>query len=241
MAQYAMVLGMFKHVAANREKISGLIQGADNRARGRAESLDPESDVLAVTVEVQPCEEPVTIKTWEGRELYTDEQDRRRVRPQGERIDVTVPYYGKFVATRTVPLPACYAFDSGELAVAEKLLQHGIVVEKLKAEATVTIQRFHITELKSAEMMYQGHIFTSLTGEWKEEEMTLGAGTYIVRTAQPLGMLAAYLLEPESDDGLTTWNYFDRRLMRQWGRRYLPHPVVKIMQASNLQTTVTGL
>lgn len=38
------------------------------------------------------------------------------------------------------------------------------------------------------------------------------AGSYLVSTAQPLGVLAVYLLEPESDDGLVTWNVFDRVL-----------------------------
>jgi hypothetical protein len=30
--------------------------------------------------------------------------------------------------------------------------------------------------------------------------------------SQPLGTLAAYLLEPESDDGLTHWGFFDASL-----------------------------
>jgi hypothetical protein len=29
---------------------------------------------------------------------------------------------------------------------------------------------------------------------------------YIVRVAQPLGVLAMYLLEPESDDGIVAWD-----------------------------------
>ena len=32
---------------------------------------------------------------------------------------------------------------------------------------------------------------------------------YVVRAAQPLGILALYLLEPQSDDGLVTWNFTD--------------------------------
>ena len=36
-----------------------------------------------------------------------------------------------------------------------------------------------------------------------------GATSWIVRTAQPLGTLAVYLLEPESEDGLAAWNFFD--------------------------------
>ena len=38
------------------------------------------------------------------------------------------------------------------------------------------------------------------------------AGTLVVRTAQPLGNLAVYLLEPRSEDGLATWNFFDEGL-----------------------------
>jgi hypothetical protein len=51
---------------------------------------------------------------------------------------------------------------------------------------------------------------TTLRGhEASYEVRDLGEDTLIVRTAQPLGLLAMYLLEPESDDGLVTWNFFD--------------------------------
>jgi dipeptidyl-peptidase 4 len=33
-----------------------------------------------------------------------------------------------------------------------------------------------------------------------------------VKTNQPLGTLAAYLLEPASEDGVVTWNLLDREL-----------------------------
>ena len=35
------------------------------------------------------------------------------------------------------------------------------------------------------------------------------AGDVLVPTDQVLGTLAVYLLEPESDDGLMRWGYFD--------------------------------
>ncbi len=38
------------------------------------------------------------------------------------------------------------------------------------------------------------------------------AGSYLVRTDQPLGTLASYLLEPASEDGVVTWNLVDRLL-----------------------------
>jgi hypothetical protein len=54
--------------------------------------------------------------------------------------------------------------------------------------------------------------------------------------AQPLGRLAAYLLEPESDDGLLVWNFFDRDIVSQWGRGAQTYPVYKLMSPVNLAT-----
>jgi hypothetical protein len=58
-----------------------------------------------------------------------------------------------------------------------------------------------------------------------------------VRTAQPLANVAAYLLEPQSNDGLVTWNFFDRYLVPQWGMGYNPYPVYKILNNIDLKTT----
>ena len=44
------------------------------------------------------------------------------------------------------------------------------------------------------------------------ERRTVPAGTVIVPVDQPLGLLAAYLLEPESEDGLVTWEQFGDRV-----------------------------
>jgi hypothetical protein len=48
-----------------------------------------------------------------------------------------------------------------------------------------------------------------------------------VSTAQPLGILVAYLLDPESDDGFATWNLFDASLVA--GRAY---PVLRVPGAT---------
>ena len=46
----------------------------------------------------------------------------------------------------------------------------------------------------------------------EQRPLTADAGWFLVRTDQPLGVLAAYLLEPASEDGLATWNLLDREL-----------------------------
>jgi hypothetical protein len=63
---------------------------------------------------------------------------------------------------------------------------------------------------------------TSVSGRFERHDVEVPAGSLVVTTKQPLGRLASYLLEPESDDGLTTWNFFDAAL-----KVGAPHPVVK--------------
>lgn len=47
-------------------------------------------------------------------------------------------------------------------------------------------------------------------GRWSTpNERTLPVGTNVVRAGQAYGLLAFYLLEPESEDGLTQWSCYD--------------------------------
>jgi hypothetical protein len=48
----------------------------------------------------------------------------------------------------------------------------------------------------------------------------------VVPTHQPLGVLAAYLLEPASEDGVVTWNLLDAEL--DAGRSY---PILRSRRA----------
>jgi len=61
--------------------------------------------------------------------------------------------------------------------------------------------------------LFEGHRTVLLEGRWAASRpLTAGSGWYLVRTDQRLGVLAAYLLEPASEDGVVTWNFLDREL-----------------------------
>jgi len=73
-------------------------------------------------------------------------------------------------------------------------------------------------------------------GKFVKETIDFPAGTIIVKTAQPLANVAAYLLEPQSNDGMVTWNFFDRYLVPQWGMGYSPYPVYKVMERVEIKS-----
>jgi hypothetical protein len=109
-------------------------------------------------------------------------------------------------------------------------------MEELSEPSKIDVERFEITELKGSARLNQGHYTNSVKGRFVKGPAEFPAGTIVVRTAQPLANLAAYLLEPQSNDGLLTWNYFDRYLVPQWGMGFNPYPVYKIIEKADIKT-----
>lgn len=231
---YGIIVGILKQTSSDKENIKKMIRDADMNAYKRQDGLRPEKDILYTAWDVKPFDWKINIKTYEGAEYKTLANGRRKIVPVGKRLDLELDYFGNMVGTESTPLPAYYVIPKAEKLVVKNLMGHNVAVTELEKDVTHKISKFHITEIVSAKRLYQGHLATKVKGEWKEEEVVLAKGSYIVSTAQPMGMLAAQLLDPESSDSLTTWNFFDRKLAPQWGRGFYPHPVLRIKEFGKL-------
>jgi hypothetical protein len=191
---------------------------------------------FAVDFESEAIDYLITIEGYEM-EVTEGPGGRRRARPtETLRTYPDVPYLADWVPTRTVPWPNGYLITVQDQAVIDKLLQHGIAVERLTEPATLTVEQFTVNEVTGATRLNQGHYTTSVTGEYSTVEREFPAGTLFVTTAQALGAVATSLLEPESDDGLVVWNYFDRYLAAQWGGPLQAFPVFKLRTPVSLVT-----
>lgn len=145
--------------------------------------------------------------------------------------------YGGFAATRTVPVPSAYIFrdEPGLRPVRDLLLLHGVAVEALTAPAGLEVESFAIESVRRNDRSFQRHREVKLTGRMKPERVAYPAGTYLVRSAQPLAALAAYLLDPESDDGVVTWNLVDAYL--DAGK---VAPISRLTKAADLPARLVG-
>lgn len=141
--------------------------------------------------------------------------------------------FGHFAPTRSVPMARAYVLapDKNSAVIVAKLRQHGVLVEELTAPLSAEVTGFNVEHLSHSTRVFQAHRETRLSGAYESKTTTLPAGTIVIRLAQPLGRLAAYLLEPESDDGLVDWNFFDTALAA--GR---PAPVRKLMGPAAMST-----
>ena len=139
---------------------------------------------------------------------------------------------GRTKLTEEGILPRGYLVPLQAPDIEEKLLQHGLLVEKLAEPATLNVIAFLPSEVTQAERPFQGHFLRSARGTYEDVEMEFPAGTLYVPMAQPLGKVAATLLEPESDDGLVAWNFLDRYLAGSFGRP-APFPIYKLTEPAD--------
>ncbi|HVQ39277.1 MAG TPA: M14 family metallopeptidase [Pyrinomonadaceae bacterium] len=225
----AFVEEIFKYAAANAAEIYQLTKRADEETVRKF--LGSEAVQQGVAFEMRPLPKPVDILIGEvvkvknprsGKEMTAMVEDKFK--------PLRMDDYGIFAATKNVSAPRVYLFkpEKDLQGVIEKLLQHGIAVEELTAPLPAEVDVFIVGNVTRAQRPFQKHHEVKITGAYKKESMTFPSGTVIVRTAQPLGILACYLLEPESDDGLINWNFFDAYL--ETGKTF---PVYKLMQSVN--------
>ncbi|HNR74341.1 MAG TPA: hypothetical protein PKM03_08955, partial [Cyclobacteriaceae bacterium] len=112
-------------------------------------------------------------------------------------------------ATTYATIPSGYIIPARFSKIAENLRQHGIKVETLTKAVTLTGEVFQIEKFEKAKQAFQGHAMAQAEGEFVSSSKRFSKGDFKVEMNQPLANLIFYLLEPQSDDGLLTWNFFD--------------------------------
>jgi len=238
---YHLLKAILDYCAANAAELQRLAADAD--ARTIRSGLAPaEADTFGLDIDVRPLAGTISILGYEMEAPPAPAEGAApgpfpRMRPTDRPKTYTMPYHADFFAKRTVRRPYAYLIPVASTEVVDKLRQHGIAVERLTSAANLEVEAFRLTEIKGAERLYQGHRTNTVKGEYAVEKREFPAGTWLVRAAQPLGRLAAYLLEPESDDGLLVWNFFDRDIVSQWGRGGQTYPVHKLMGPVNLPSS----
>ena len=229
---YQFLFSIVEFCSNNSKEIMQLITSADQKTilRGQHPS---DSDKFIVEYDLKPIKDKFTLQ---GYKMEVTEREGRRpqVKKMEEKVNYTLPFLADFVPKRSVQLPFGYLIKPVHRKVSENLLQHGLVVESLSAAVNLDVQAFIISKVTPSDRLNQGHYLNEIEGEYITEKKNFPVGTLFIKSAQPLANVAAYLLEPESDDGLLVWNFFDRYLVPQWGREAQIYPVYKLLKPVDL-------
>ncbi|MBK5278817.1 MAG: hypothetical protein JJE09_08140, partial [Bacteroidia bacterium] len=142
-----------------------------------------------------------------------------------------IDYFAKFESEQESTLPNGYVIPAEFTAIVENLKKHGVKVEKLNKTKSFAGEIFTIEKFVRADRAFQGHAMAKVEGKFSTAKRKFMKGDYLVDMAQPLTNLIFYLLEPQSDDGLLTWNFFDTYLEKKnISNQPVEYPVFKYIQ-----------
>jgi hypothetical protein len=218
---YAFVREVLSLTAERAPAILRLSRAADQALAGPTRPAVPIRAVLPTTGPRVPVRYEVLVPT--GDSSRTEPGVPIGARRTGRYRTSPMPFIDRFTTTKAVTPPVAYALPAELAPVVERLRLHGVAVERLSAPWRGEAERFTVDSLVRAARPFQGHNEVRLEGRWARETVDFPAGAFVVRTGQALGVLAVVLLEPESDDGFTTWNGLD-----PWLAVGRPYPVTRV-------------
>ena len=147
----------------------------------------------------------------------------RGFRRTGEMRTRPMTVFDRFVPTLVRHLPIAYVLRDS--ALVPRLRAHGIRPTPGRATDArdKRYEQFVVDSVVRAPRPFQGHNEVRLVGRWVPSYLPVG-DVFFVHPDEPFGRLAAYLLDPETDDGFVTWNTLDGVLAP--GR---PYPVLRVV------------
>jgi dipeptidyl aminopeptidase/acylaminoacyl peptidase len=195
LASRSFVKNIIEYTAEHRDKISKLV-GEVRRAP---------SDKIVLRYEAAPHGRPLSLLG------YVEEIKAGKRINTGKPTTYEVQYMGGTRTTLSVARSFAYLMPASFDKAVQTLQRHGIEVEELREDIELDVEVCQIKSI-TRQRDFQKHQPVALEVTPRKESRRVPAGTIVVRTAQPLGQLASFLLEPQALDGLTTWNFFDAAL-----------------------------
>lgn len=193
--------------------------GPPGRRRGEGRDEPPREAAAATPAPEVPVRTKLTAAAEKATILgYVEERKDGRTVPTAEHKDYEAELLVSYAPELSVARPYAYIIPAGsdgstpDRAVVQTLQRHGIKLDETREDIELDLSVYTVDTLKKAARPFQGHSTVELKATRREASKRVPAGSVLVRTAQPLGNLACCLLEPESADGLATWNFLDAGL-----------------------------
>ena len=220
---------IFKSSAANARQIMTLTAQADRQFTAPPNAKPVE---LGLDFAVRALPERVGVFVGDVQKVMNPRSGKEMLAMTDMAVPVSMKDYGVFAVTRSAAMPKGWLIPTNPrlTAAVERLRLHGLKVEEISTPAQVSVERFTITAYTRAERMFQGHREARLKGSFDVAQLSVAPGALFVPADQPLARLAFYLLEPESDDGLVTWNIIEEGLAA--GEAY---PVYRVTNTTALR------
>jgi hypothetical protein len=210
---YAFVSELLSLTAEKSRAVLALTRASDAAVAAGKVTEVPVRAALTAKPSIQPVIEELLEKSDTP---STEPGVRRGYRRTGKFVTTPMPVRDRFDATRTATVPWGWLVSPAAADTVGVMLRlHGVRVERTLAPAVFPgAECFAADSVVASPRPFQGHRETRFEGRWVPSAAAVPDGALIITARQPLGVLAQLLLDPNSDDGLGTWNLYDAATAR---------------------------
>lgn len=207
---YAFVREILEYTNENGQEMMAVNQKAEadaiNLVKEQAGKIQK-----GVRFEMVPMPDPIEKYRAYNYLKTVNENGQERYLRSREIVELeNVTNYSAFNPTVKATLPRGYVIPQEMAHIAEHLQLLGAKVDTLSKNARANGEVFTATKLEKGQRPFEGHNMATIDGEFSSESnKRFKKGDFYIDLAQPLANLIFYMLEPQSDDGLVTWNFFD--------------------------------
>ena len=168
-----------------------------------------------------------------------------RIEFTGKPVTLKIPHERANHVTASVTRPKAYWIPPAWSEVVQRLELHGIQLERITEPRDAKVTMYRLEEMKfhgkdetrrqvEEEQPFEGRVQISARPIAEQRTEHYPAGSVRVPTNQPLGDLAAVLLEPASLDSFLQWGFFDEVFQHtEYIEGYVIAPLADRMLAEN--------
>ena len=217
---------ILEYTAVHGSEIRRLNRLADARVRTEASGVS-----RGVQFEMVPLAEPLDLLSYKYIPFTNANGETDFVRSSELVITEGVLNYNAFEPILEATKPLGYVVPGMFADVVGKLRSHGIPMEMLSNNETFSGEVFVVDEVEKQSFVQNEHRNSRLQGSFEAAQRDFGAGDFFIPMNHRLANLAFYLLEPQADDGLAYWNFFDQYLEERLKQLdSVDYPVFKVLQ-----------
>lgn len=223
---YVLIEAALKLAGEEAERIAGA-KAADRASR-------PET----LLTRWRPAREPIGwVEAFKGVAFDTVRSPatgRAEQRWTGRPATFRMPIIGQ-VPVETIPIAKAWWISPEQQETIDRLRRHGIEMTMIDAARTMNLDHVRLVEPK-LQGAYEGRVPLRSRFAHAASSANLPAGSVRVAFDQPLGLLAAALLEPESQDSFLAWGFYPEMLMPPPGSEaFILAPLAEALLANDAE------
>ena len=189
---------------------------------------------LAWDVDPNAPSETIEYKGIEIRVTPSEISGGKRIEYTGKPISAEVPFQQPTRVTESVTRPKAYWIPPSWPEVARRLEIHGVQMARIEKPRELAVTMYRLEDAKFEAEPFEGHVRMKARPVAEQRKEIYPPGSWRVQTDQPLGTLAAILLEPASPDSFVQWGFFNEVLQQtEYVEGYVMEPMAERMLAAD--------